>query len=178
MGEPPSMSWEALARVVAPNVLLNAFETSERLRKLQIPHALVGGLAVGLHGHPRATKDVDFIVGNEAFAKTNPMLVFRDEVADVVRWGVVDLLATVDDQPLIEALEVPEEGRVPVVPVPVLVLMKLRASRPQDIADVFQLVAVGMDVGQVRQFLGVHAPERAPVFDEIVQRATRDNRVP
>jgi hypothetical protein len=29
-------------------------------KELGVPHALIGGLAVGLHGHPRATKDVDF----------------------------------------------------------------------------------------------------------------------
>lgn len=59
------MSWDALSRVVAPTILRDALETSERLRQLGIPHALVGGLAVGFHGHARATKDVDYMVGEQ-----------------------------------------------------------------------------------------------------------------
>ncbi|MBW2257711.1 MAG: hypothetical protein JRI25_24360 [Deltaproteobacteria bacterium] len=165
------MSWEALEQVVAAKVLLDAFETSDRLRRLGVPHALVGGLAVGHHGHPRATKDVDFIVGDEAFAKTSPLFVFRDELADLVQWGTIDLLATTDDPPLMEALCLPEEGEVPIVPMPALVLMKLRASRPQDLADVSQLVAAGMDVGEVLAFLREMAPEHVAPFSAIAQRA-------
>lgn len=59
-----------------------------------------------------------------------------------------------------------------------VVAPELRASRPKDIADVSQLVVVGIDIGEVRQFLEAHAPERTPVFDQIVQRATRDGRAP
>ena len=124
------MSWEALAQVVAPHVLTDAFDTSERLRALGIPHALVGGLAVGHHGHPRATKDVDFIVGEAAFASIKPLIVFRDELADVVRWGVIDLLAALPEDPaLVSALQLPERGEVPLVPIEVLVLMKLPPRR-------------------------------------------------
>jgi hypothetical protein len=32
----------------------------------QIPHALCGGLALAIHGHPRATRDIDFLVPGEA----------------------------------------------------------------------------------------------------------------
>ena len=110
------MSWEALAAAVAPRVLTDAIDMSERLRDLGVPHALVGGLAVGLHGHPRATKDVDFIVGEAAFATTKPLLTFRTELAGKVRWGVIDLLAALPDDPLLAAaLQEPAEGEVPVV---------------------------------------------------------------
>jgi hypothetical protein len=56
--------------VVAPNVIDDAIEMGQLLAGLGIPHALVGGLAVGLNGHPRATKDVDYLVGREAFEIT------------------------------------------------------------------------------------------------------------
>lgn len=166
------MSWEDLARVVAPKVLTDAIDTSDRLRALGIPHALVGGLAVGLHGHPRATKDVDFIVGAAAFASTKPILSFREELGGLVRWGVIDLLAALsDDPPLEQALQMPSPGEVPVVPVEVLVLMKLRAKRPQDEADVGHLVTAGMDVRSVLEWLGATAPEHVPAFSRIAQRA-------
>jgi len=71
-------SWKALAQVVAPRVLEDARRVSETLTELGVPHALVGGLAVGLHGHPRATRDVDFLVGPAAFATTTPLLTLRE----------------------------------------------------------------------------------------------------
>jgi hypothetical protein len=166
------MSWEDLAQVVAPKVLVDAIDTSERLRSLGIPHALVGGLAVGLHGHPRATKDVDFIVGSAAFASIKPILSFREELSGVVRWGVIDLLAALpDDPPLEGALQMPAPGEVPVVPVEVLVLMKLRAQRPQDEADVAHLVTAGMDVRGVLEWLSARAPDHVPAFSRLAQRA-------
>lgn len=166
------MTWDDLARVVAPKVLTDAIDTSERLRALGIPHALVGGLAVGLHGHPRATKDVDFIVGTSAFASTKPILAFREELGDIVRWGVIDLLAALPDDPALEhALRLPVAGDVPVVPVEVLVLMKLRARRPQDEADVGHLVTAGLDVRAVLDWLSANAPEHVAAFSRIAQRA-------
>lgn len=166
------MSWEALAQVVAPRVLTDAFDTSERLRALGIPHALVGGLAVGHYGHPRATKDVDFIVGEAALASIEPLLVFRDELSDVVRWGVIDLLAALPEDPaLVSALQLPEQGEVPLVPIEVLVLMKLRAGRPQDEADIARLVAAGMDVRTVLEWLQQHEPKWIPTFSALAQRA-------
>jgi len=54
--------------VVAPCILDAMRIASEHLTKVGIRHALVGGLAVGAHGHPRAIKDVEFLVGEEAVA--------------------------------------------------------------------------------------------------------------
>jgi len=76
-------SFEDLAEVVAPQVLLDAIRVGDRLTELGVPHALIGGLAVGLNGHPRATKDVDYMVGPEAFETTEPLLVYREELKDV-----------------------------------------------------------------------------------------------
>jgi hypothetical protein len=40
---------------------------SATLSELGVRHALVGGLAVGAWGYPRNTRDIDFLVGEEAF---------------------------------------------------------------------------------------------------------------
>ncbi len=166
------MSWEELEQVVAARVLLNAFETSDRLRELGVPHALVGGLAVGHYGHPRATKDVDFIVGVEAFVTTAPVMTFREELASVISVGVIDLLAALPDDPLLAAaLDLPQPGAVPIVPLEVLVLMKLRAGRAQDHADIEHLVRAGMDIIEVSEWFRRHAPEHLPVFSRLAQQA-------
>ena len=49
--------------------------------------------------------------------------------------------------------------------------MKLRASRPQDLADVAQLVAVGIDVGAVLKFLRVQGTDHVPTFSRIAQQS-------
>jgi hypothetical protein len=166
------VSWAELEQVVARRVLDDAVRVSSALTALGVPHALVGGLAVGIHGHPRATKDVDFIVGQEAFATTSPLLTFREELAEVVRWGVVDLIAALPDDPVLVAeLVEGRSGHVPVVGIEVLVVMKLRASRSQDLADVEALVRAGADVAAVLAFLREHEPSHVPAFSRIAQRA-------
>ncbi|MCB9760772.1 MAG: hypothetical protein H6739_13100 [Alphaproteobacteria bacterium] len=164
--------WEELAEVVAPQVLDDARRVSGRLTELGVRHALAGGLAVGLHGHPRATKDVDFLVGPEAFATTTPLLTFREELAEVVQWGVIDLIAALPSDPILANEVVPgEPGVVPLVGIEVLVLMKLRAGRSQDVADVEALVRAGADVAAILDFIRAHEPERVPAFSACAQRA-------
>ncbi len=161
--------FEALSDVVAANVLLDAIKTSRRLAEVGVPHTLIGGLAVGVHGHPRATKDVDFLVGQEAFESTSPLLVYRAELSDLVRIGVVDLLSVPPEYPsLAEHLEAAEPGTVPIIPVKALVLLKMHANRPQDRADVTALLRAGIDEAEVRDYLRERAPALASRFAEWV----------
>lgn len=165
-------SWEELEQVVARRVLDDARRVSAALTDLGVPHALVGGLAVGLHGHPRATRDVDFLVGPEAFASTKPLLTFRKELADVVQWGLIDLIAALPEDPVL-ANEITQGGVdfIPVVGIEVLLLMKLRAGRTQDFADIEALVQSGADVEAVLDFLRTNEPQHIPVFSRCAQRA-------
>ncbi|MCP4592384.1 MAG: hypothetical protein GY842_16750 [bacterium] len=165
-------SWDELEKVVASKVLEDARRVSKALTELGVPHALVGGLAVGLHGYPRATKDVDFLVGPEAFACTTPLLTFREELADVVQWGVIDLIAALPEDPVL-ADEVTQGGIdfVPVVGIEVLMVMKLRAGRTQDLADIEALVRGGADIAAVLEFLQTNEPRHIPVFSRCAQRA-------
>lgn len=160
---------DALADVVAPAILVQAVNTSERLTQLGVPHALIGGLAVGLHGHPRATRDVDFLVGDEAFSRMVPIIQYRPELADVVRLGVIDLMAVPPEHPdLRHALGVPREGELlPVIPLAPLVLLKLLAGRPQDLADVRALILAGVEVDETRAYLQEHAPDLIPMLAQL-----------
>ena len=58
---------------------------------------------------------------------------------------------------------------VPVIGVEALVLMKLRASRPQDVADVAALLRPGADDEAIFLYLRAHAPELLPAFGRIAQ---------
>jgi hypothetical protein len=67
--------------VVAPAVLDALRLASEALTIANVRHVVVGGLAVGANGYPRATKDVDFLVGAEAFHHhPNGLVTMRPEV--------------------------------------------------------------------------------------------------
>lgn len=168
--------FEELAGAVAAKVLLDAIDASQRLSELGVPHALIGGLAVGVHGHPRATKDVDFLVGAEAFERTSPLLVYRDELRDLARLGVIDLLAVPPAYPSLREHLVPEVtgGEVPVVPVEALILLKLHANRPQDRADVVALLDAGADTAVVTRYLRDHAPDLVARFAELVPSSHGD----
>jgi hypothetical protein len=158
-----------LEGIVAAEVLIDAVETSALLQQLGVAHALIGGLAVGLYGHPRATKDVDFLVSEAAFDRTEPILVYRAELGPHVRMGVVDLLAVPRTRPcLARLLNVPAEGRLPVIELPALVLLKLDAGRAQDLADVNALLDAGADYDAIGQFLAEQAPDLVDRFTELL----------
>jgi hypothetical protein len=150
---------KALSEVVAPSILTRAKQISTLLRELGVPHALIGGLAVGVHGHPRATKDVDFLVGQEAFETTEPFLVYREELTELARIGETDIMYIPDRFPGL-AGELRLEDDIPIISLPGLVLMKLSAFRVQDQEDVRSLLRVhSCRIREVRDYLQENAPE-------------------
>lgn len=158
-----------LLSVVSSDILASAIEASETLSRLGIPHALIGGLAVGMHGHPRATKDADFLVGREAFVRMQPIIQFREEVGAMAEMGVMDFLAVPERfESLVELLRVPSEGQIPVIPVEGLILLKLDANRPQDRADIVALLRRGIDAASVSEYLRRIAPDTVERFAQLV----------
>jgi hypothetical protein len=134
----------------------------------QVRHALIGGLAVGLRGRPRATKDADFIVHVPAISFPGLLeeLVgdgFEIDVMDVVRrWPVerftafqcgqvridwmqpvlplyATVLATAEAKPWLDT-------RLCVATAEGLILTKIVAFRPQDQADIETLLIANRDV--------------------------------
>jgi hypothetical protein len=150
---------DGLRGAVHPDILERAESISARLTALAVPHALIGGLAVGMHGHPRATKDLDFLVGDQAFATTSPFLVFRPELAEVARVGFSDFVAIPPGLPWLEEELAASEG-VPVISLPGLILLKLVAFRAQDRADIAALLQ-GDDarLAEVNDYLAARAPD-------------------
>jgi predicted TIM-barrel fold metal-dependent hydrolase len=86
------VSLDRAFEAVGESVRRAAEEAARRLRNLGICHALVGGIAVGAHGAPRNTIDVDFLVGLEAFESSGVVLVHRSGVPVKVGGVAVDLL--------------------------------------------------------------------------------------
>jgi hypothetical protein len=83
-----------LQGVVAPEVLDAMKVASQALKRAGVRHAVVGGLAVGANGFPRATRHVDFLVGDEAFERhAGGLLTLRPGVPFQVNRVAVDFIA-------------------------------------------------------------------------------------
>jgi hypothetical protein len=159
-----------LVDVVAPKVLEAMKLASEALAAASIRHVVVGGLAVGANGYPRATKVVDFLVGSEAFHHhPNGIVTMRPEVPFQVNGVAVDLLSPDDGEGFLEATLATQPGTM--MEAPALVYMKLKSPRRKDQVDVIELVKAGIDVKSCRAYLETHAPTFAAMFDECVRYA-------
>ena len=157
-----------LQEVVSPAILRRAIDISKKLNDLGVPHVLVGGLAVGVHGHPRATKDVDFMVGEEAFSMTAPLLVYREELKPLVAVGETDIMSVPPGFPALGE-ELRLEGDLPVISLRGLVLMKLHAFRPRDQEDVRTLLKRSPgQIRMVRDYLTAVAPKLVNRLGEVL----------
>jgi hypothetical protein len=164
-----------LEDVVAEKVLRAMRVASAQLKALGVRHVLVGALAVGAHGYPRATKDVDFLVGNEAFEFHEAGLVsLRPGVPIQVSGVVVDHLSVREGEGHLESALAAGSGEVPVAPVEAVVYLKLRSPRRRDHADVVELVKEGLDVAACRRYLEAHAPDLVDLFDELALEPERE----
>jgi hypothetical protein len=164
--------------VVAPRILEALRVASEQLTKIGVRHALVGGLAVGAHGHPRATKDVDFLVGEEAFMHHGGGLVtiapgVPVQVGDVA----VDPISIASGESYLDAAVAKPiiSGGIPIAPVEVLFYLKLKSPRRKDAADLVELVKGGVATAPVRRYLEQVAPDMIDKFDLLITEATSDD---
>ena len=162
-----------LEDVVAPRVLAAMRSASRALAFLGVRHAVAGGLAVGAHGYPRNTQDVDLLVGDEAFERhAGGLVTLKPGVPIQIDGVAVDLLSTGASEAFLEdSLARPGEGEVPVVPAGTLVYLKLKSPRLKDRADVVELVKAGLAAESVREYLARHAPSLVARFDECIAQA-------
>ena len=144
-----------LFRTLHPRLRTAAVSAQRALEDLGVKCALVGGFAVGAYGHARATKDVDFLVDEVAFASLDPVMTFAPGVPYRVGDVPVDLLLA--DRAwlrsaLAKAERDPETG-LRVLPAEALVAMKLEANRAKDRADVLEIIATGVEARDVVRYL-------------------------
>ena len=166
---------EHLRGIVADQVLEAAYEASDALRRLRIRHALVGGLAVGVYGWVRATKDVDFLVGPEGFESHGRIVTFKAGVPLRVGNVAIDpILYGEKEAHLEQALDHPHKGRPPIAPVESLIYMKLTSPRKKDQADIVELLKAGVEAGLVVRYLKRHAPALLQKFAALLNDAASE----
>jgi hypothetical protein len=167
------MDLKEVFRFVAPRVRDAAVKAASQLNHLGIRHALAGGLAVGAHGYIRATSDVDFLVGEEAFEHQGLVVAFKPGVPIEVDGVRIDYLSPISLGSHLEVVldHPPVNEGLAIVPIEVLIYMKLAAKRRRDLVDVIELVKVGADVKSVRDYLRHYASDLVPLFEELVTEA-------
>ncbi len=174
-------TWSSLRNLdgsIPPRTLEAMHVASQRLSASGVRHALVGGLAVGVHGWPRGTKDVDFLIGREGYDETPAGLVtLKPEVLAATANAEVrvDVIVPDPDEGFLDrALDdaLVSDG-VPVISIEALVYMKLRAARPRDFGDVGELATGNLPFDSIRAYLQAHAPLLLPRFDAVVAAARR-----
>ena len=153
--------------VVSDRVLSAMRAAAAQLSRLGVRHWLVGALAVGAHGHPRATKDVDFLVGDEAFeVHSGGLVTMKPGVPIQANGVVVDHLSAQDDEAFLREALPPASEELSVAPIEVLIYLKLKSPRMKDRADVVELIKAGADVPRCRSWLVQHAPTLVESLDE------------
>jgi hypothetical protein len=166
--------------VVAPEIIRAAKLASQKLLEADIPHALAGGLAVGAHGSPRTTDDVVFLVGDEAFEKHEggfvtlklPLIAIGNVRVDFVS---IDE-SKAEQRQLRPAVDKPYfSNGVPIVSLPALVYMKLKAGRQKDTADLVELLKRGrVDLEEMDRYLEEYAPEQLRRWQKVKEIAARE----
>lgn len=170
----PGADLKPVAEVVSAGVWRAMIDGSSLLTSLGIRHALVGGLAVGAHGWPRATRHVDFLVDDSAWLKTEAGLVVMRAGLPIEAHGVpIDTLSIREDEKHLESAITSAEVSegVPVAPVEAVVYMKLASPRAKDRVDVIELIKAGLDRDRVRRYLEAFAPQMKERFESAVQTA-------
>jgi hypothetical protein len=163
-----------LQGVVAREVLEAMELASAALKSAGIRHVVVGGLAVGANGFPRATKDVDFLVGDEAFEHhPDGLVTLRAGVPFQVRGVAVDFITPGPSEGFLAAALEAEPGSI--IDGPPLVYMKLKSPRHKDRTDVIELVKASLDLDACRAYLAEHAPSLVTELDGAVARARAED---
>jgi hypothetical protein len=153
--------------VVAPEILDAMRAASTQLARTGVRYALAGALAVGAWGYARASKDVNFLVGDEAFERHEGGFVTLVAGVPIAAGGVpIDHLGALPhERHLDEALSRPAmDAGTPIVPLEALIYLKLKSPRRRDEADVIELLRIN-DPGPIRLYLEKHAPELLARFD-------------
>jgi hypothetical protein len=162
----------------------------QRLEKANIPHAVLGGMAVYVHGHHRLTDDVDVLMTREGLAEFRRLFVpkayetvagrprrFTDRkngvTLDILVTGLFPGGGTPGPIAFPDPADVGEViGKVHYINLPTLIQLKLAAGRYQDFADVVNLIAAH-NLGE--SFLDRLHPSVRQDFIECLEEKRRDD---
>lgn len=161
-----------------PQVIDAVREVTRSLQASGVRHAVLGAIAIGVYGWPRATKDVDVLLGDEAWHKDiggglTPLVDLPEKVLGIG----IDYLPLDVAGPFLEAgVAAPfwTEG-VPIAPPEVVVCTKLIRLAMRDGADIVEILKVGLiDRAAILAYLTEHTPMLVRRWNELCEQADRE----
>ena len=155
-----------------------ALKVSKHLKERNVPHAVIGGMAVSAYSPPRMTKDVDFLVPSSALdairelGDAKPLADSVDGMTVPVDDIDVDFIFMPPGMPKEALSDGPSVDGIPVLRPEALVLMKMNAPRAKDHADVIEMIKAGvLDLDKVRAYIKKHEPDVLEDFESNVMLA-------
>ncbi len=146
------------------------------------PFVIIGGVATRLYMPERATLDLDILIKASDTAKVYQKLqqAGSQKIADLSISGTQWLLSDQtfldvlegDDDWIEEALSTPNYSPdgLPVIALPYLVLMKLSASRTQDLADISRMLGLceEQEIQKVRDIVNCYLPSASEDLESLI----------
>jgi hypothetical protein len=149
---------------------------------IDVPYAIVGGVATRLYMPERMTDDLDILIHSSqverAYSQLAQQQVRRIGELSIGRtsWELPDLTVLdiiTSDKPWVEiALQHPRVGPdlQPVIDLPYLVLMKLDASRTNDLSDISRMLGLASDreLDEVRRAIKMYDPNSLEDLESLI----------
>ena len=133
---------------LAPSFRLATHAAVQAYDRAGVRYALIGGVAAGAYSQPRATRDVDFLVGDEAFDTFGAVISFRPGIPLEAHGVPIDSISLNTEyreiyvRVLSEVVESDELG-VKIARPEMLAVTKLVGGRPRDITAVAEMMSAG-----------------------------------
>jgi hypothetical protein len=130
---------------LSPNFRQALHAAADTYKRLGIRYALVGGVAAGAYSRPRGTKDIDFLVGDEAFDSVGLVVSFKRGVPQEACEVPIDNIPIhvryrdVYERVLDGAVESDEPGVLIARP-EMVAFTKLVGGRMRDVAAVAEMI--------------------------------------
>jgi hypothetical protein len=145
-----------------------AERASHDLARCKIKHVLIGGIAAGVYGRPRATDDIDFLVHSDA----------RKKLLGSRLGGEVEGLTTKYENVPVDFLfsqKIPEAHTliksIPLISPEELVLLKLKRSSYRDLNDIIEIIRGGnLSLDKLRQLANQYSIEKEDL-EQIIKEA-------
>jgi hypothetical protein len=165
--------------MLSDNMRVALLAANEAYARLGLRYALVGGLCAGAHGRPRFTKDIDFLVGDEAFVRAGLIISFAlpmplqagDVAIDPIPLPEEPQRKARLEEALANSLVDETTGvRIPILAATPLAYMKLASPRGKDRDDIVGMMEAGtVDLDALRA-----ATESDPVLRERLDAAVAE----
>jgi len=147
-----------------------------------LPFVIIGGVATRLYMPERATLDLDILIKASDTAKVHQKLdqAGSQKIADLsisgTQWLLPDQTSLDvlegDDDWIEEAISNPNYSPdgLPIIALPYLVLMKLSASRTQDLADISRMLGSceELERNKVRDIVHLHLPSASEDLESLI----------